>query len=146
MAAFLYRAITHRQGGSVPAAPTDPAPLTDVPTGAWYEAYARWAASNRIMPPVDGVFNPDGVVTRADMARMLVAAFPNLAAGEQPTGLFSDVAGLEESTARAIEGLHRAGVTLGCDTAPLRYCPDQPVTRAQMASLFVRALNTITTP
>ena len=146
MAAFLYRAVTHRQGGSVPANPADPVPMTDVPAGVWYEVYARWAASNRIIPPVDGVFNPDGLVTRADMARMLVAAFPKLVEGEHLAGLFSDVAGLEESTVRAIEGLHRAGVTLGCDTAPLRYCPDRPVTRAQMASFFVRALNTITTP
>ncbi len=31
------------------------------------------------------------------------------------------------------------GVTRGCGTEPLRYCPDQPVTRAQMASFLTRA-------
>ena len=43
--------------------------------------------------------------------------------------------------ARAIDALAAAGVTLGCGTDPLRYCPDEPVTRAQMASFLVRALN-----
>ena len=27
-----------------------------------------------------------------------------------------------------------AGITIGCDTDPPRYCPDTPVTRAQMAT------------
>ena len=31
------------------------------------------------------------------------------------------------------------GVTAGCATDPLRYCPDKPVTRAQMATFFQRA-------
>ena len=35
----------------------------------------------------------------------------------------------------------RVGVTKGCPTAPLIYCPDKPVTRAQIASFFVRAIN-----
>ena len=31
------------------------------------------------------------------------------------------------------------GVTTGCATDPLRFCPDRPVTRAQMATFLVRA-------
>ncbi len=31
------------------------------------------------------------------------------------------------------------GVTRGCGSEPLRYCPDEPVTRAQMASFLTRA-------
>ena len=38
-----------------------------------------------------------------------------------------------------VERLADLGITEGCKTEPLSYCPDQPVTRAQMASFLVRA-------
>ena len=41
----------------------------------------------------------------------------------------------------AIEALFAAGITKGCSAESLRYCPDSPVTRAQMASFLTRALN-----
>ena len=40
-----------------------------------------------------------------------------------------------------IERLAELKVTVGCRTEPLRYCPDQSVTRAQMASFLVRAFD-----
>ena len=43
--------------------------------------------------------------------------------------------------AASIDALREAGITSGCGSEPLRYCPDKPVTRAQMASLLRRALN-----
>jgi len=90
-----------------------------------------------------GMFHPNGVVTRADMAEMMVAAFDNLSpSAPPPQGIFTDMGDLEEDVIRAAEGLRAAGVTQGCSASPLRYCPDQPVTRAQMASFFVRAVNT----
>ncbi|MDW7967816.1 MAG: S-layer homology domain-containing protein, partial [Thermoanaerobaculum sp.] len=33
-----------------------------------------------------------------------------------------------------IERLYQLGITAGCATNPLRFCPDAPVTRAQMAT------------
>ena len=80
------------------------------------------------------------------MARMLVAAFPHLNPASEAEGRFSDVEGADEETVRAMEGLFQAGVTRGCATGPLRFCPNQPVTRAQMASFFVRALNQAPAP
>ena len=38
-----------------------------------------------------------------------------------------------------VERLAELGVTLGCGTEPARYCPDDPVTRAEMASFLQRA-------
>jgi hypothetical protein len=38
-----------------------------------------------------------------------------------------------------IEALYGAGVTGGCSTAPLRYCPEDPVTREQMAVFLLRS-------
>ena len=40
----------------------------------------------------------------------------------------------------SIGALAAAGVTAGCGVGPLRYCPDEVVTRAQMATFLVRAL------
>jgi uncharacterized delta-60 repeat protein len=41
-----------------------------------------------------------------------------------------------------IERLYRAGITGGCATSPLRYCPDDSVTRAQMAVFLLRGIHT----
>ena len=141
MAAFLYRAAA-RQAGAPPAAGSG-TDLSDVGSGAWYRTYARWAVSAGVITTRSGGFDPGGVVTRGDMVVMLAAAFPSLTDGAPPTeGLFEDL-GAGGATARAAEALHRAGVTNGCSTAPLRFCPDQPVTRSQMASFFVRALTAL---
>jgi hypothetical protein len=54
--------------------------------------------------------------------------------------VFTDVpsANLERTW---IETLYRNGVTTGCSTEPLDYCPDLRVTRAQMAVFLGRALH-----
>jgi CSLREA domain-containing protein len=40
-----------------------------------------------------------------------------------------------------IERLYKAGITGGCNTSPLRYCPETVVTRAQMAVLLLRGIH-----
>ena len=40
-----------------------------------------------------------------------------------------------------INAIYAAGISTACSETPLRYCPDNTVTRAQMASFLVRALN-----
>jgi hypothetical protein len=40
-----------------------------------------------------------------------------------------------------IERLYNAGITGGCNTAPLMYCPDVAVTRAQMAVFLLRGIH-----
>jgi len=39
-----------------------------------------------------------------------------------------------------IEALYDSGITTGCGVAPLRYCPDAPITRGQMAVFLSKAL------
>lgn len=77
---------------------------------------------------------PDGSVTRAQMAAFLVRAL-DLAPG---TATFEDVpAG---HTFRAdIAALAAARVTLGCNDSGTRFCPDDPVSRGQMAAFLARA-------
>jgi hypothetical protein len=40
-----------------------------------------------------------------------------------------------------IERLYRSGITSGCVTNPLRYCPEGSVTRAQMAVFLLRGIH-----
>ena len=137
MAAFLHRAVSQRWTIQTP----EDIEIADVPADAWYRTYAEWGVSVNAFALTDGNFNPGGVVTRADMAIMMIAAFPHLQSVEEPQNLFQDVTGLDPAVIRAIEGMYGSGVTRGCATTPLNYCPDKPVTRAQMASFFVRAVN-----
>ena len=137
MAAFLYRAVARLHGMPETDSRIE---FTDIAADAWYRPYAQWAAGSGVMRTADGRFNPGAAVTRADMAEMLVAAFDHLSASDEPQDLFTDVSGLSETAILAIEGIHNAGVTQGCETAPLRYCPNEEITRAQMASLLARAI------
>ena len=80
---------------------------------------------------------PGDALTRLEMAQWLTVAYPHINPASQPDGKFGDV---ERSDWPTVEGLYAAGVTHGCSTQPLRYCPDQPVSRAQMASFIIRSL------
>ncbi|MDH5295373.1 MAG: S-layer homology domain-containing protein, partial [Acidimicrobiia bacterium] len=80
------------------------------------------------------LFCPDGSLTRAQMASFLVRALDLPPAGASP---FTDTTGSVHEP--DIATIAQAGITTGC--TPTRYCPDEPVTRAQMASFLVRALD-----
>ncbi len=78
---------------------------------------------------------PDGAVTRAQMATFL-----NRILGLKPTGEhhFSDIArNAEHGT--AVLAIADAGITIGCE--PARFCGDEPVTRAQTATLLYRSVD-----
>ena len=138
MAAFLHRAVTHRSRQE--PAPALGVTLSDVDEDAWYRPYAQWAVAAGVMRAPDEKFDPGGVVTRADMAEMLTAAFNHITPLTRAQGIFTDMADQPDRVVRAAEALRTAEITEGCTDNPLRYCPGQPVTRAQMASFFYRAL------
>ena len=96
-------------------------------------------AFQQLEPALDGTVGVRGTVAGAHVREMGPGGEPVVAidvtAG--PQGLFGDVNAVEWSI---VEGLYEAGVTKGCSTTPLLYCPDEPVTRAQMASFIIRAL------
>ena len=79
---------------------------------------------------------PDEPLRRAEMAALLTRALNLPSASER----FSDVPS-GHLYADEIGALARAGITLGCNPPNNdRFCPEDPVTRQQMASFFVRAL------
>ena len=82
-------------------------------------------------------FCPQAPVTRAQMASFLARAFDFGAA--EPAG-FNDLDPGSTHNAN-INALAAAGITAGCARDPLRFCPRDPVTRAQMATFLARALD-----
>src|SRR5262249_40435624 len=55
------------------------------------------------------------------------------------TATFNDVP-TDHPFFRYIEALHASGITGGCSASPLLYCPDNPVTRGQVAVFLAKAL------
>ena len=89
-------------------------------------------------PPANTKYCPDRPVTRGQMAAFLVRAlgYTNDGGGNH---FSDDNRSVFES---AIDRLATAGVTLGCNPpANTKFCPDQPVTRGQMAAFLTRALD-----
>ncbi len=134
MAAFLHRAL-----GDV----LTPGPLpgfTDI-DGSVFEADIEWLGSVGVTkgcnPPANDMFCPLDVVTRGQMAAFLVRAL-GYTAGAGSDRFTDDDGSVFEAD---IERLAEAGVTKGCNPpANDMFCPNAPVTRAQMAAFLHRAL------
>lgn len=125
MASFLVRAL------SLPAG--DDRPFADTAGSIHAADIAALAAAGITTGCAPDRYCPDDPVTRAQMAGFLVRAFE--LEPSQDTQ-FTDTTGSVH--AADIAALAQAGITRGCTTT--EYCPDDPVTRAQMASFLVRAL------
>ncbi len=83
---------------------------------------------------------PNEPIRRWEMAVWLVRVLDGDDPGRPRRARFEDVsAGLW--WAGHAERLARLRITLGCSTQPRLFCPDDPVTRAQMASFLVRAFD-----
>ena len=134
MATLLTRALDETPD-EVPTASR----FSDVPVGSWYLKYVERLAELGITHvAAGGAFRPDDDLTRLEMAVWMSRAF-DFIDQVTPEGVFTDVPA-HEWYAGAAEGLLAAGVTKGCSTDPLAYCPHDPVLRDQMASFIARAL------
>lgn len=135
MAAFLHRS------GEVDLPVTVSPSFADV-EGHLFENDIAWLAERGITkgcnPPANDSFCPDDPVTRGQMAAFLVRALELGPAGDPDPFLDDDGSVFVEDVAR----LASAGITKGCNPpANDRFCPDDPVTRGQMASFLVRAFS-----
>jgi hypothetical protein len=86
--------------------------------------------------PVGGVDQRG--VTRPQGAACDIGAYESQSFVLPATPTFGDVA-LNYWAWSYIERLYGAGITGGCSTSPLNYCPEQMVTRAQIAVFLLRA-------
>jgi hypothetical protein len=114
--------------------------FNDVSIDHWAAAWIKQLAAEGITGGCgDGNYCPNQVVNRAQLAVMLLRAEHGV--GYIPpaaSGLFSDVPA-DHWAAAWIEQLVAEGLTSGCGGN--NYCPNQPVTRAQMAVFLVSAFN-----
>ena len=87
------------------------------------------------------LYCPDNPVTRGEMAVFIERALGNFAPTPSPSGMFTDVPypGLVSFTP-FIEQYYNDGLTVGCSQSPLKYCPQNNVTRGEMAVFIERAL------
>ena len=125
MAAFLNRAL------ELP--PAESATFDDTSESRFAEDIAAIAAADITVGCRAGEYCPDEPVTRGQMASLLVRALELPMAEGDP--FHDDDGNVHEEDIAAIAV---AGITYGCGDG--RFCPDEPVTRAQMASFLVRAL------
>lgn len=108
--------------------------------GSVFESAINVLAENLITrgcnPPANDHYCPDGPVTRGQMAAFFDRV---LELAPATIDYFSD--DTSSSFQDAINRLAEARITLGCNPpANDRFCPDEEVTRAQMATFLVRAL------
>ena len=135
MMAFLARALG-LEGGATALTSR----FADVSAGVWYSSYLERLADRGVVESYeDGTFRPSEPLTRRDMAVFLTRAFAHISPAAEPAGAFEDMAA-DAPGAAEVEAILAAGVTRGCSAEPMRYCPEESVTRAQMASFLIRAL------
>jgi hypothetical protein len=132
MSAFLVRAFGYTDEGGGDQFDDDNASTFEVDI----ERLGTAGVTRGCNPPANNLFCPDDTVTRGQMAAFLVRAF-----GYTDNGggdLFTDDDG---STFEAdIDRLGTAGVTRGCNPpANTEFCPNDNVTREQMAAFLRRA-------
>lgn len=133
MATFLAR--TLKSGAS------DVAAFTDLVPGSFYFGFVNRLSELGVVDGYpDGTFRPDAPVSRAEMAALLVRA-SGLEVGGSEVGMaltFVDVPP-DAWFAPFVEALRIAAITTGC--ALDRFCPDDEVTREQMALFLARAFH-----
>lgn len=115
-----------------------PSGFWDVPATNGYGAAVGWLGAEGITagcnPPWRDDFCPDRELTRAQAATFLVRAFDLPATTDDR---FADDDGSAHEA--DINALAVAGITRGCGA--VRFCPDEVLTRQQMASMIARALD-----
>jgi Domain of unknown function (DUF4832)/Domain of unknown function (DUF4874)/S-layer homology domain len=114
--------------------------FTDIPASYWAAAWIEQLAADGITGGCgNGNYCPESTVTRAQMAVFLLRAkHGSTYSPPAATGIFDDVPN-NYWAAAWIEQLAAEGITGGCGNG--NYCPDSPVTRAQMAVFLVRTFN-----
>ena len=140
MAVFLLRGI-HGTSYAPPGVGAGTG-FGDVPPGYWSATFIKQLAAEQITAGCGGGnFCPEHPVTRAQMAVFLLRS-------KHGTGYTPPAVGAATSfgdvpphhwAAAWIKQLVKEGITSGCGSG--NYCPEQPVTRAQMAVFLVRTFN-----
>lgn len=124
---------------------TESSRFTDVPSGRWFSTAVAWAAECGVVNGVgDGKFDPDGAITREQMAAILFRYADNTKVSTEKRGDFAQFAdagkvsrwakeALSWTVAENIIGGSKEGGKLYLD-------PQGNATRAQVAAILMRYL------
>ena len=133
MAVWLIRLVD----GTNPAR-TGQSRFTDVDASSLHSPFIERLAELKITVGCGtGKFCPETSVNRSQMAAFLTRAYA-LPAG--PPANFTDVDPDGWSTGY-INSIANVGITVGCSSKPLKYCPGSATTRGQMATFLSRAID-----
>ncbi len=142
MAVFLERA----RKSSVYTPPAATGIFIDVPAASQFADYIEALKADGITQGCTAnQFCPDDSVSRAQMALFVLRAScgPAYVPAAATGTIFADVT-TATSGAAFIEKLYRSGVTQGCGLSPLSYCPNDSLTRGQMAVFMERTFPLLT--
>jgi len=147
MAVFILKALNV----DTPAYAPDPAQtgiFADVPVAdkEWMQAWIEEFYEQGITGGCDVSpfrYCPERQVTRAEMAVFILRAVHGPSyTPPAATGVFADVPVLGKEWMQPwVEQFYNEGISGGCDVSPLRYCPERPATRAEMATFIDRAFS-----
>ena len=114
----------------------------DVPASNPFYAYVETVLHRGVTGGCGGTsYCPAAPALRKQMAVFLLKSKYGAAYVPPPaTGIFADVP-TSDPFAGWIENLYALGITGGCGSAPLTFCPDQTVLRKQMAVFLLKTLN-----
>ncbi len=112
--------------------PTPPYPFGDIATSRFVTDIVWLEAAGLTSGCAPVRYCPTRTVSRGEVASFLVRVF---GLARATTDYFGDDDGTTHE--RDINALFAAGITRGC--AADRFCPNDPITRAQLATLFARA-------
>ena len=115
--------------------------FSDVPDGMWYSDAIEWAASTGVVNGVgEGRFNPDGKITREQIAAMLYR-FSNSPKVEGNLNAFRDAADVSDYAVNAMIWAVKEGIINGVGEGDsVALAPKANATRAQIATIFARFL------
>jgi len=142
MAAFIIRAIEGE-----PTNYSTNQYFSDVPSTHWAFKYIQRVKERNIAQGYAGtnLYGPEDNVTREQMAKMLIMGLVSQGKISEPpsdycsTGAPFDDVSPSSWSCRYIKKLKELGITQGCNPPQNnRYCPQNPVTRAQMATFIYR--------
>jgi hypothetical protein len=138
MAVFLLRGI---YGTSYIPSTANGTIFLDVPSNYWAAPWIEAFAQEGITAGCSSEnYCPDGIVTRAQMSVFLLRAIhgSNYTPPSATGTMFTDVPA-SAFAAAWIEQLAREGISGGCGNGS--FCPNVPVSRAQMAIFLVKTFN-----
>ena len=115
--------------------------FTDVPEGTWYTGAVAWAASNGIVGGIgNGKFDPDGSITREQMATILYRYAQKKGIDTSKRGElsgFADSGNVSSWAKDALQWTVAEGIINGSDGKLL---PQGNATRAQVSAILMRFL------